>query len=93
VVETGLSLGFGPGELSLSVPYWTQGEEAQETMALVRRIAAAVEQATGLTAYDPQTDGPLLAGDVDESVAVFDRTADFARDIDRDARGRASGSP
>ncbi len=61
------------GRWSVSVPYWPSGEEAAELETHLRAVAAIVEGATGLTAYDPQIGGVL--SDIDDlagSAAAFD---------------------
>jgi hypothetical protein len=57
------------------VPYWYSGDDAGRVEELLRAVATEVEAATGLTAYDPQLDAPLLASP-GSSAAVFDRVAD-----------------
>ncbi|SDK33817.1 hypothetical protein SAMN05428985_103653 [Nocardioides sp. YR527] len=56
-------------ELSITVPYWYQGEEAERLVALLREVARRVEEATGRVAYDPQADAAFL-GTGDKSAAV-----------------------
>ena len=70
---TGIQLRLSPGELSLTVPYWYSGPDAQELVARLRSVAAAVEHATGLTAYDPQADAPFLGAGEDTAAATFDQ--------------------
>ena len=55
---TGVQVSLFHGELSLTVPYWYNGPDAQRLVALMRRVVLAIEEATGLTAYDPQADAP-----------------------------------
>jgi hypothetical protein len=69
----GLDLGLADGELTVSVPYWHEGPEAERVVGLLREVAAAVERSTGLVAYDPQADRPFLAGGADTAAATFDR--------------------
>ena len=57
---TGIQLSLSPGELSLTVPYWYDGPDAQQMVSRLRDLANAVEPATGLTAYDPQADAPFI---------------------------------
>ena len=59
---TGLQLSLFPGELSLSVPYWYEGPEAERMTETLRRLARVVEEATGLVAFDPQANEPFLGG-------------------------------
>jgi len=55
-------------ELSLTVPYWYQGEEAERLVGQLREVARRVEEATGRVAYDPQADAAFL-GTGDNSAA------------------------
>ena len=65
---TGIQVSWFGAELSLTVPYWHSGPDAERIVALLREIAVRVEQATGLTAYDPQADAPFM-GDADQEAA------------------------
>ena len=70
--RTGIQVSLFPGELSLSVPYWYSGPEADQLVDLLRRVASIIERESGLIAYDPQADAPFL-GDGDASAtASFD---------------------
>ncbi|WP_061296348.1 hypothetical protein [Herbidospora cretacea] len=74
-LSTGLQVECDLGRWSVSVPHWASGEGA-ELEAQVRAVAAIVEGATGLTAYDPQI-GAVLS-DIDDlagSAAAFDLAA------------------
>lgn len=75
---TGIQVSIFDGELCLSVPYWYTGPDAQRMVGILRAAAAAVEQATGLTAYDPQADAPFL-GDGEHSAASVFEQADSSR--------------
>ena len=77
---TGLQLSLYGRELSLTVPYWYEGGQARDLVALLRRLVGAVEGATGLTAYDPQVEAPFLDGGADGAVGVFDGVAGSFRD-------------
>src|SRR5262245_26076265 len=57
---SGIQLALSHAELSLTVPYWYSGPEAQAMVERLRAVTAAVERATQLTAYDPQADAPFL---------------------------------
>ncbi|WP_329475197.1 hypothetical protein OG555_26215 [Kribbella sp. NBC_01484] len=57
---TGIQISMVPGELSLTVPYWYTGPDAERIVGILHEVAAAIEQATGLTAYDPQAEAPFL---------------------------------
>jgi hypothetical protein len=65
---TGIQVSMIAGELSLTVPYWSTGPAAERVVGILREIAAKVEDATGLTAYDPQAEAPFL-GDGEYSTA------------------------
>ena len=82
---TGIQVSLFHGELSLSVPYWYSGSEAQALIALLREVVLAIEAETGLTAYDPQADGaPFIGGGDAAAAQTFDRV--------RDALARYAGS-
>ena len=46
--------------VGLSVPYWHDGDAARPIFGLVQEVARVVERETGLRAYDPQQEAPLL---------------------------------
>lgn len=75
--DIGLVLTAGPEEASLSVPYWSEGDEAAAVMGTFAAVVAAVVEATGLQAFDPQT-GLGFVAEPAGSVAHFDRVADMA---------------
>ena len=82
---TGIQVSLFHGELSLSVPYWYSGSEAQALIALLREVVLAIQAETGLTAYDPQADGaPFIGGGDAAAAQTFDRV--------RDALARYAGS-
>ena len=56
-----MQLTMHPGEISLTTPYWFEGNEAERVVEKLRQVSAAVEGATGLVAYDPQADAPFLS--------------------------------
>ena len=64
-----------PGEISISAPYWFTGAEADAKSFELQRLAAAIEKATGLIAYDPQSDA-----------LFFSATSKPALEIDRGSR-------
>jgi hypothetical protein len=70
---TGMQLSLAPGELSLTIPYWYSGPEAQAMVERLRSVALAVETATGLTAYDPQADAPFIRAGEQTAAATFDQ--------------------
>jgi hypothetical protein len=69
---TGIQVSLYPGELSLSVPYWYSGPDAEDLIDLLRRIAGLIEDATGLTAYDPQAEAPFLGAGAATAAGSFD---------------------
>ncbi len=83
---SGLQLSMFPGEISVTVPYWYEGAEARADAETLRSIASVVEEVTGLTAYDPQSEQPFLEGGADSAPQVFQQVHDSFAD-----RGIASG--
>jgi hypothetical protein len=77
---TGLQVFFSPGEITLSVPFWYEGEDADRVMDLLRRVARAIEEETGLTAYDPQGDRAFLARE-GEPARVLDQISRKTRQL------------
>lgn len=73
----GLQLSMYPGEISINTPYWFDGEEAENVVDRLRAVAAAVEEATGLVTYDPQSGGAFLESGAAEAPATFDRIHAF----------------
>jgi hypothetical protein len=71
---TAIQVSMFSGELSLTVPYWHTGAEAERVVGMLRDVAVAVEEATGLTAYDPQADAPFLGEGEHSAAGTFDRT-------------------
>ena len=70
-------LSMFPGEISINTPYWFEGEQAEKAVDRLKAVAAAIEEATGLVAYDPQSDGAFLESGAAEAPATFDRIHDF----------------
>ncbi len=68
---TGLQLSMFVGEVSLSVPYWYEGPEAERMTETLKAVARAVEEATGLVAFDPQADEPFLDGSDATAASTF----------------------
>lgn len=66
--ESGIRLMQNPIELALSVPAWHTldtgggGGTGSEAHNVLQRVAAAVENVTGLVAYDMQTRAPFVGG-------------------------------
>ncbi len=70
-------LSMFPGEISINTPYWFEGEQAKQAVDRLKTVAEAIEEATGLVAYDPQSDSAFLGGGADTAPATFDRIRDF----------------
>ena len=70
---SGMQLTLSPGELSLTIPYWYSGPDAQVMVDRLRSVAVAIENATGLTAYDPQADAAFLAAGYSVAATSFDQ--------------------
>ncbi len=83
---SGIHVSLFPGELSLSVPYWYSGPDAERLVGVLRRVASVIENESGRTAYDPQSEAPFLETGIDTAAANFDMVHDsFA------ARGITAG--
>ncbi|NND02279.1 MAG: hypothetical protein HKN91_05780, partial [Acidimicrobiia bacterium] len=63
--------------VSIDIPYWFEGEQAQQVVDRLQAIAEAIEAATGLVAYDPQADAAFLQGGANEAPGTFDRINNF----------------
>ena len=60
---TGIQVALYPGrQVSLSVPYWYEGHEADRMIETLRDVVRAVEESTGLVAFDPQAEEPFIGG-------------------------------
>nr|WSX77653.1 hypothetical protein OH826_29675 [Streptomyces sp. NBC_00899] len=75
---TGLDLAIFGDEISLSVPYWHDGERAAQVFQIVSAIVAIVERESGLIAFDPQAEGPFTAS-IDSAVSIMSGTAQNLR--------------
>jgi hypothetical protein len=74
---TGIQVSPFHGGLGLGVPYWYSGSEAHAMIALLREVVLAIEEETGLTAYDPQAAGePFIGGGDAAAAQTFDRARD-----------------
>jgi hypothetical protein len=73
---TGIQVSLSHSELGLTVPYWYSGPAAQTLTALLRRVVLAIEDETGLTAYDPQAAAPFIGGGDAAAAKTFDRIHD-----------------
>jgi hypothetical protein len=69
---SGIQVSLSHSELSLSVPYWYSGPNAQALVERLSAVVVAMESATGLTAYDPQADAPFVEGGDRTAAATFD---------------------
>jgi hypothetical protein len=84
---SGIQLSLSHRELSLTIPYWYSGPDAQAMVERLRAVAIAVEGATGLTAYDPQADGPFLGDGERSAAATFDQVQAALRPSEASADG------
>ena len=78
-VDSGIQLSLSHGELALTTPYSYSGPDAQAMVDRLRSVAIAVEAATGLTAYDPQSDAAFVSGGDGTAAAAFDQVAAAVR--------------
>lgn len=75
--STGLEVSLFEGQWAVTVPYWTNGEDAAATMRSMYDVAEIVARETGLDGYDPQIGQPI-AEVIDAPLAgqpFFDRVA------------------
>lgn len=79
--KTAIQLSCFAGEWSMTVPYWWDGERAQEIAGYLHAIAVIVHEATGLDAYDPQVEQEVTSDEwVSANVtAVFNQVAEDFR--------------
>lgn len=68
-----------PGEIAVTVPYWYDEDRAAPIVEILRRLATAIEAATGLVAYDPQAGGPFLGHGEQHAGAAFGQIDRLAR--------------
>lgn len=73
---TGIVLDLEQDEIALSLPYRVDEDLARESLALAQRVAAFVEDETGLVAFDPQLGQPFLGvdGAIDDAAALITST-------------------
>jgi hypothetical protein len=50
----GIQITMFEGEIGVSVPFWNEGEEAQEVLTLVGEVINVIRGASGWAVYDPQ---------------------------------------
>ncbi|MGB3411246.1 MAG: hypothetical protein WBA45_08600 [Microthrixaceae bacterium] len=77
----GIQVSLFPGELSITTPYWYEGQDAERVVEKLRQVATAIESVTDLVAYDPQADAPFLGDGDTMAVASFDSAAVVLRDL------------
>ncbi|MFE8986516.1 hypothetical protein ACFYMI_01640 [Streptomyces collinus] len=75
---TGIDLSVFGDEVTVTVPYWHAGDDAAAVLGQVSALAAIVEMETGLTAYDPQTERPLVKPPED-SIGLMSRITEVLR--------------
>ncbi len=76
----GMQLTMYPGELSVTTPYWFEGDDADRVVEKLRRVASAIESVTDLVAYDPQAEAAFLDEGSDAAPATFDHVATAMRE-------------
>jgi hypothetical protein len=74
---SGIQASYDGAAAAISVPYRYTGPDARAVVAQIYALGRAVEEATGLSGYDPQLDGALaeVADDPTPAVRVFDSVA------------------
>ena len=76
----GMQLTMYPGELSVTTPYWFEGDDADRVVEKLRRVASAIESVTDLVAYDPQAEAAFLDEGSGADSATFDQVATSMRE-------------
>ena len=94
---TGIQISMFAAELSLGVPYWHAGSDAERLVGILREVAATIEQVTGLTAYDPQADARFLGEGEYSAARTFDYVVDanqrnYASELPADSAPRPEGA-
>lgn len=69
--DTGIDLSVFGDEVSITVPYWHNGDGAARVLAKLFALCALVEQETGLTAYDPQVEMPLADTSPHQAMSIM----------------------
>ncbi|CAK7287862.1 hypothetical protein ACNFR7_30630 [Streptomyces sp. RM1] len=77
--DTGIGLCVFGDEVGITVPYWHAGDRAAIVLGQVSALAAIVEKETGLTAYDPQTERPLVGTPPEGSIRPVPRITEDLR--------------
>lgn len=75
-----LALDYDGESADLAAPFWYPGEAALPVIAEAYRIAAIVEDETGLEGYDGQVEQPTATGDPALSAARLGGIARWARE-------------
>jgi hypothetical protein len=83
---TGIQAWLEHDQLKLTVPYWYSGADAERLITLLRRVVLAIEEATGLTAYDDQARAPFIGSGDAAAAGTFDQWGAVLDDL------RGSGS-
>lgn len=79
---TGIQLGLYANGAAITAPYWYKGEQAETVVRAMYELSRIVEQHTGLTGYDVQTELSVKesAARPELAVTIFDQVAaSFAR--------------
>lgn len=89
--ELGLQISLTAEDFTMTVPYWYSGDAATEVADRMRSIAELIEEATGLIAYDPQSDRAFLDPLNDPATRIADITVRMPQIVDtaRRSAGRA----
>ncbi|MGH3164318.1 MAG: hypothetical protein ACRDN0_00295 [Trebonia sp.] len=76
--KTAIQVSCYAGEWSMTVPYWYDGERAEAIACQLLAIAGLICDATGLEAYDPQTEVEVTssAWTPAKAATVFDQVAE-----------------
>jgi hypothetical protein len=82
---TRLRFTFFGQDAVIALPYWYDGPVARMAATMTLRFAHAVEEETGLSAYDPQIMAPLASLSLEQFVAGYlrGRAAQVAQDAGR----------
>lgn len=89
---SGIQVSLFADQLSLSVPYWNSGPDAERLIEVLRRVVWVIEEETGLTAYDTQAEAPFLGEDVGTAARTFDMVRELFGE-DGITRGQGTFSP
>jgi hypothetical protein len=66
--QTGIQASIYASEVSITVPYWHRGAEAERILCLTYALAQVIENETGLEGYDPQYDRAIAGETPDRQV-------------------------